>query len=114
MSSPTRVFVEGGCLLGVSSGVWVVRVAYMNMGRGCDATHEFMEGSARKGVGVAFGVSAEWIVRAVWVHSPTLTMCGWGVSQRRTRLPVTSCVPCWMCAIWWRGCIGLFVWRLGV
>ena len=31
-----------------------VRVAYMNVGRGCVATHEFLEGCAWTGVGVTF------------------------------------------------------------
>ena len=37
-----------------ASEVRAVEVAYMNVGRGCDATHEFFERCARGGVGVAF------------------------------------------------------------
>ena len=39
-----------------------VEVAYMNVGRGCDATHEFLERCARSGVGVAF-VDKCWVER---------------------------------------------------
>ena len=47
--------VWGGDYLGEgSAGVREVRVAYMNVGRGCDATHEFLESCARRGVGVVF------------------------------------------------------------
>ena len=39
-----------------------VRVSYMNVGRSCDAMHEFLERCARGGVGVAF-VGECWVER---------------------------------------------------
>ena len=54
------------CVEGVfarhSSGLREVLVAYMNVGRGCDATYEFLERSAQKGVCVAF-VGECWVER---------------------------------------------------
>ena len=40
-----------------------VRVAFMNVGRSCNGTHEFLESCARKSVGVAF-VGECWVERA--------------------------------------------------
>ena len=43
-------------------GVGEVEVAYMNVGRSCNATHEFLERCARGGVGVAF-IGECWVER---------------------------------------------------
>ena len=59
---------------GEQSGLWEVRVSYMNVGRSCDATHEFLEGCARNGVGVAF-VGECWVEHIGGrVHSRTLIL----------------------------------------
>ena len=54
MSGRVDDFEEGSGVPVVLAGVREVEVAYMNVGRSCDATHEFLEKCARKGVGVAF------------------------------------------------------------
>ena len=61
MSSSTEGICGGKYLEEASAGVREVRVAYMNVGRGCDTTNEFLESCARSGVGVAF-------VRECWVE----------------------------------------------
>ena len=61
--SGSAVGLLGG--VGLSEGMCgegEVRVAFMNVGRSCDATHEFLETCARKSVGVAF-VSECWVER---------------------------------------------------
>ena len=62
MSGMTVIGMEGEELLVISSGVREVRMAYMNIGRGCDATHEFLESCARGGVRVAF-IGECWVER---------------------------------------------------
>ena len=54
--------VEGEDLSGASFGVREVWEVYMNVGRGCDATHEFLESCTWGGVGVAF-VGECWVER---------------------------------------------------
>ena len=54
MSSSAVDFLAGDCLSEALSGVREVRVAYMNVGRGSDATHKFLEFCTRGSVGVAF------------------------------------------------------------
>lgn len=52
----------GGALLDLEGTLREVKVAYMNMARGCVVTHEFLEWCARGGVGVAF-VGECWVER---------------------------------------------------
>ena len=46
MSGQADIDVEEGVLQGNSFGVRKVRVAYMNVGQSCDATHKFLESGA--------------------------------------------------------------------
>ena len=60
MSGQANDFEGGGDLPEGLDGVREVEVAYINVGRSCDATHEFLERCARGGVGVAF-VGECWV-----------------------------------------------------
>ena len=103
MSGQAGNFEKGGGLSEGLGGVREVKVAYMNVGRSCDATHEFLEGCARRGVGVAF-VGECWVERkggrGTQSHPDYMRM---GVSGWRRRLPVLYFGPWSGYAVWWRG-----------
>lgn len=60
MSGLTEDHGEGEWWSEGSSRLRELHVAYMNVGQGCDATHEFLGSCARRGVGVAF-VGECWV-----------------------------------------------------
>ena len=91
-----------------SSGMKEVKVAYMNVGRGCDATHEFLEWCAHEGVGVAF-VGECWLEhkegRGTQSHPDFVPLGGISVAQRVacfvlwTLLDVCRLVGCAHCFV---------------
>ena len=85
MSGQADNFEEGGGLPEVLAGVREVEVVYMNVGRSCDATHEFLERCARKGMGVAF-VEECWVKRGsgrgTQLHPDYVRVGGVSAAQR--------------------------------
>ena len=75
-------------------------MAYMNVGRGCGATHEFLEWCARRGVGVAF-VGECWVERkdgrGTQSHPDCVRLGGISVAQRVTCFVLRTLVDrCWL------------------